>query len=55
MIHYSNLVILHESVHRLVHLKDKVKIKALLKILKLSKKQTEKLNKLRLKCHNQAI
>ena len=28
MIHISNLVILHESVHRLVHMKDKDKIKA---------------------------
>jgi RNA-directed DNA polymerase len=52
---FSNLVILHESVHRLVHMKDKVKISALLKILKLSKKQIEKLNDLRLQCHNQAI
>ena len=52
---YLNLVILHESVHRLVHLKDNDKIKAIIKILKLSKKQMEKLNELRLQCHNQAI
>ena len=52
---YLNLVILHETVHRLVHLKDDDKIKAIIKVLKLSKKQMEKLNELRLQCHNQAI
>ena len=52
---YLNLVILHESVHRLVHLKDNDKIKTIIKVLKLSKKQMEKLNELRLQCHNQAI
>jgi RNA-directed DNA polymerase len=52
---YSNLVILHEDVHRLVHLKDKDKIKELLKSLNFSKKQREKLNKLRIQCHNKAI
>lgn len=52
---YLNLVILHEKVHRLVHLKDDDKIKAIIKVLKLSKKQMEKLNELRLQCHNQAI
>ena len=52
---YLNLVILHETVHRLVHLKDNDKIKAIIKVLKLSKKQMEKLNELRLQCHNQAI
>lgn len=40
---------------RLVNMKDKLKIKALLKILNLSKKQTGKLNELRLQSHNQAI
>jgi RNA-directed DNA polymerase len=52
---YSNLVILHEAVHRLVHLKDNDKIKALLKGLNLSKKQKGKLNKLRTQCLNKAI
>jgi RNA-directed DNA polymerase len=52
---YSNLVILHEGVHRLVHIKDKDKIKELLKVLNLSKKQKEKLNKLRIQCLNKAI
>uniref|UniRef100_UPI001E2847DA HNH endonuclease signature motif containing protein n=1 Tax=Paraliobacillus sp. X-1268 TaxID=2213193 RepID=UPI001E2847DA len=52
---FSNLVILHESVHRLVHMKDNDKIKALIKILNLSKKQLGKLNELRLQCHNQVI
>ncbi len=35
---FSNLVILHESVHRIVHMKDNDKIIALIKILNLSKK-----------------
>ena len=52
---FSNLVILHESVHRLVHMKDDIKINTLIKVLNLSKKQIEKLNQLRLQCHNQAI
>lgn len=52
---YSNLVILHESVHRLVHMKDNIKINGLIKVLYLSKKQIEKLNQLRIQCHNQAI
>src|SRR5690606_21162196 len=43
---FSNLVILHESVHRLVHMKDNDKIKVLLKVLHLSKKQMVKLNEL---------
>ncbi len=52
---FSNLVILHESVHRIVHMKDNDKIIALIKILNLSKKQIEKLNELRLHCHNQTV
>ena len=55
MIRYSNLVILHEAVHRLVHLKDNDKIKHLFKVLNLTKKQKEKLNELRIQCHNEAI
>jgi RNA-directed DNA polymerase len=52
---FSNLVILHEAVHRLVHLKDSEKIKKLIKVLKLTKKQKEKLNEFRLQCKNEAI
>jgi RNA-directed DNA polymerase len=52
---FSNLVILHEAVHRLVHLKDNEKIKTLMNVLKLTKKQKEKLNELRLQCQNEAI
>ena len=43
---YSNLIVLHESVHRLVHLKDNEKIKTILKCFKLTKKQKEKVNEL---------
>jgi group II intron reverse transcriptase/maturase len=52
---FSNLVILHESVHRLIHLKDSEKIKKLTKVLKLTKKQREKINEFRLQCKNEAI
>jgi RNA-directed DNA polymerase len=52
---FSNLVILHEAVHRLVHLKDNEKIKTLMNVLKLTKKQKEKLHELRLQCKNEAI
>jgi RNA-directed DNA polymerase len=52
---YSNLVILHEPIHRLVHLKDNDKIRKLMNILKLTKKQKDKLNELRIQCHNEAI
>ncbi|WEG14491.1 HNH endonuclease signature motif containing protein [Pullulanibacillus sp. KACC 23026] len=52
---FSNLIVLHESVHRLVHLKDTEKIKAQLHALKLNKKQLEKVNDLRNQCQYQAI
>jgi RNA-directed DNA polymerase len=52
---FSNLIILHEAVHRLVHLKDNEKINQLMKVLKLTKKQKDKLNELRLQCRNKAI
>ncbi len=52
---FSNLVILHESAYILVHMKDNDKINALIKVLNLSKKQVEKLNELRLQCHNQTV
>ena len=35
---YSNLIVLHEDVHRLIHLKDNEKIKALLNALKAKSK-----------------
>ena len=52
---YSNLIILNKTIHQLIHLKDKVKIETLLKAVKLSNKQIEKVNNLRLKCHNEII
>lgn len=52
---FSNLMVLHEKVHRLIHLKDNEKIIALLKGLNLSKKQKERVNELRKKCQNEAI
>ena len=36
---YGNLMILHESVHRLIHMKDLGKIQVLIKVLQLDKKQ----------------
>ena len=44
-----------KTVHRLVHLKDIEKIKALLNALKLTKKQKEKVNELRKQCKNEPI
>jgi RNA-directed DNA polymerase len=52
---YSNLTVLHESVHRLIHIKDIGKIQNLLKLLKLNKKQLEKVNELRKQCRNYTI
>jgi RNA-directed DNA polymerase len=52
---YSNLIVLHEAVHRLVHFKDENKIKSFLEILKLSSKQKEKVNELRRLCKNYTI
>ncbi|MFD1738135.1 HNH endonuclease signature motif containing protein [Bacillus salitolerans] len=52
---YSNLIVLHETVHRIVHMKNKEKIKSLLCDLKLSKKQKDKINELRKGCKNEAI
>ena len=52
---YSNLIVLHESVHRLIHLKDNEKIKSLLNALQLNKKQIEKVNELRKQCKNETI
>lgn len=52
---YGNLMILHESVHRLIHMKNHEKIEVLLNALKLDTKQLEKLNKLREQCLNETI
>lgn len=52
---YLNLIIVNKAIHQLIHLKDKVKIKTLLQSLKLTSKQKEKVNKLRLKCLNEII
>lgn len=52
---YSNLIVLHEDVHKLVHLKDINKVKSLLNILELNNKQKDKVNKLRIKCKNFTI
>ncbi|PGS46780.1 group II intron reverse transcriptase/maturase [Bacillus sp. AFS041924] len=52
---YSNLIIVDKAIHKLLHLKDKAKIEALLKSLNLTQKQMEKVNSLRLKCQNQTI
>ncbi|MEK4628448.1 MAG: group II intron reverse transcriptase/maturase [Solibacillus sp.] len=52
---YSNLIIVHKSVHRLIHLKDLEKIQVLMKVLQLDKKQLMKVNELRGQCLNDAI
>ena len=52
---YGNLMILHESVHRLIHMRNLEKIHVLLNILKLNEKQLKKVNKLREQCLNEAI
>jgi len=52
---YGNLMILHKSVHRLIHMRNQEKIQMLLKALKLNKKQLQEVNKLREQCQNEAI
>ena len=52
---YSNLTVLHESVHRLIHLKDAGKIKTLVDVLQLNNKQIGKVNELRKQCNNYTI
>ena len=47
--------VLHETVHRLVHLKDCEKINPLVKALKLTKKQKEKVDELRKQCSDEPI
>jgi len=52
---YSNLIVLYESVHRLIHLKNHEKIKNLIKELELNNKQIQKVNELRKLCRNNLI
>jgi group II intron reverse transcriptase/maturase len=48
---FNNLVVVHVWIHRLIHATDKQTIDKYLKLLKLNKKQLEKLNKYRKKCN----
>lgn len=52
---FSNLVVLHEAVHRLVHLKVRKKIGELLINLQLNQKQINKVNDLRKQCQINTI
>ena len=52
---YSNLIILHERVHRLVHATQRETISAILQTVQLDKRQLDKLNKLRKSVGNEAI
>lgn len=52
---YSNLIILHERIHRLVHATQKDTISAIMQTVQLNKQQLEKLNKLRKLAGNEAI
>ena len=52
---YGNLMIVHQSVHRLIHMRNQEKIQVLLNALKLNKKQLKKVNELREQCLNGAI
>ena len=52
---YSNLIILHEWVHRLVHATQRETISAILQTVQLDKRQLDKLNKLRKSVGNEAI
>ncbi|HIB1875396.1 TPA: HNH endonuclease, partial [Enterococcus faecium] len=48
---FSNLVIIHPWVHQLIHSNDSKTIDKYLCLLKLNKKQIEKVNKYREKCN----
>lgn len=52
---FSNLVVLHEAIHRLVHLKEPTKIEKLLSTLQLNQKQINKVNDLRKQCQINTI
>lgn len=49
---YENLVLVSREIHNLIHWKDVDKLNLLLSFVKLDKRQTEKLNKLRLLADN---
>ncbi|GAB3051976.1 hypothetical protein [Virgibacillus ainsalahensis] len=48
---FSNLIVLYGPVQRLIHLKDEIKIKAILKEIQLNYKEIEMVNKLRRQCN----
>lgn len=52
---YGNLMIMHESVHHLIHMRNREKIQVLLNLLKLNEKQLIEVNKLRKQCLNEVI
>ena len=52
---YQNLVIIHESVHRLIHATDDGTINGYLSNLKLNAEQLERVNKLRGQAGNKLI
>ncbi|WP_325765392.1 MULTISPECIES: group II intron reverse transcriptase/maturase [Bacillus cereus group] len=52
---YENLIVLHRSIHQLVHLTDKRKIECVLEAFQLSKREIEKVNELRIKARNIVI
>lgn len=52
---YGNLMIVHQSVHRLIHMRNQEKIQMLLNLLRLNEKQLTEVNKLRKQCLNEAI
>jgi len=52
---YSNLIVLHEAIHKLVHLTDVNKINSLLGVLHLTNRQKKKVNELRRLCGNHII
>lgn len=52
---YGNLMMVHEPVHRLIHMRNQEKINVLLNVLILNEKQLKKVNELRELCRNDAI
>lgn len=52
---YTNLIIVHENVHRLIHCKNPDTIASYLAVLKLSATAIKKVNRLRMKCGLEAI
>jgi len=52
---YSNLIIVSERIHTLIHAVDYEVIRAILSEITLDKKQADKLNKLRITVGNEAI